>query len=182
MAVKSKTQIITDIDKKIITNGDIKAVDTNAILKDILDCKELNAIASSEISTFSFQSATALVDNKGARLNYSMRGVTNSFVNVTFNISILENNVNSLTFIHGDSKIAEILKNIMEPKLGFQIDFLVKVKSKQSTSKIFKIACLNFSYSEKEFFITLDSPPNDNLLSGDQIFTSFAIHCPNDFK
>jgi hypothetical protein len=37
MATKTKAQIITDIDTKIITNGDIKAVDTNTILKDILE-------------------------------------------------------------------------------------------------------------------------------------------------
>lgn len=39
---KPKTQIVSDIDSKFITNGNIRAVDTNAVLKDILDCNELN--------------------------------------------------------------------------------------------------------------------------------------------
>lgn len=37
MAAKTKSQIITNIDSKIIAKGNISAVDTNAILKDILD-------------------------------------------------------------------------------------------------------------------------------------------------
>lgn len=39
---KPKIQIVNDIDSKFITNGNIRAVDTNTVLKDILDCNELN--------------------------------------------------------------------------------------------------------------------------------------------
>lgn len=181
MAVKSKTQIITNIDKKIIKNGDIKAADTNTILKDILDCKELNG--QSNVSTFSFKSTTALKDNRGGSLNYSLRGVNNSFVNVTFKIAILETNVNNLTFAHNTPAIANALKNIMNAKLGSQIDFLVKIENKQlAPRKPFRVGSLNFAYTSKNFVIKIDSQDlNDNLFNGDQIFVSFTIHCPGQF-
>lgn len=185
MAVKTKTQIIADINRKIITNGDIKAVDTNAILKDILDCKELNEQSTTNLSTFSFQSTTPLIDNKGGRLSYSLRGIVDSFVNITFRIAILENNVNNLTFLHNDVKILEALKTIIEDSnIGSDIDFLVKIKRKQSTSTSnkFRIGSLNFNCTEKEFLIKIESQElNDNLFNGDQIFASFSIHCPKDF-
>lgn len=185
MAVKSKTQIITDIDRKIITNGDIKAVDTNAILKDILDCRELNASGTSNLSTFGFQSKGPLTGNGNATLRYSLKGINDTLVNIVFRITIGESNVNNLTFIHGDSNIANTLKTIIEDiNLGADIDFLVKITNKGNTSPSnkFRIGNLSFRYSDKEFFIKIDGQElNDNLRSGDQIFTSFTIHCPNNF-
>ncbi len=182
MAAKTKTQIITEINKKIITNGDIKAVDTNAILKDILDCTELNS-QGGNLSTFSFQSTAPLLDNRGGSLSYSLRGIIDSFVNITFRIAILETNVNNLTFLHDNIAMANVLKSILEPKLANQIDFLVKIENRAQTGKPFRVGSLNFSYTDKEFFIKIDSQEaNDNLLNGDQIFASFAVHCPTDFK
>ncbi len=40
---KTKNQIVSDINSIFVTNGDITAIETNGILKDILDCEELNA-------------------------------------------------------------------------------------------------------------------------------------------
>lgn len=185
MAVKSKTQIITDIDRKIITNGDIKAVDTNAILKDILDCRELNASGTSNLPTFAFQSKGPLTGNGNATLRYSLKGINNTLVNIVFRITIGETNVNNLTFIHGDSNLANTLKTIVEDaNLGADINFLVTIINKKSTSQNtkFRIGNLNFRYTDQEFFIKIEGQElNDNLQSGDQIFTSFTVHCPNNF-
>jgi hypothetical protein len=183
MVAKSKTQIITDINNKIIANGNIKALDTNVILKDILDCTELNSSAT--ISTFSYKSATPLNDKKGGRLSYSLRGVVDSFVNITFKIEILESGVNNLTFTHNNVKIFDSLKSIIEnPDIATNIDFLVKIEnvSNPSTNRRFRVGSLNFNYNQTSFNIKIDSQEiNDNLLNGDQIFTSFAVHCPNAF-
>ncbi len=184
MAAKSKTQIIANIDKRIITNGDIKAVDTNTILKDILDCKELNG--PSNVSTFSFKSETAIKDDRGATLNYSLRGVRKSFVNITFRIAITETSVNDLVFEHKiPEAIVKDLEEIMNTDLGNEIDFLVKIENKQSpVKKPFVVGSLNFTYTNKTFDIRIDSQepePNSHLFNGDQIFTSFAVHCPDKF-
>jgi hypothetical protein len=183
MATKSKSQIITDINAKIITNGDIKATDTNAILKDILDCTELNGQTTTNLSTFSFKSKTALKDNRGATLSYSLKGIKDLFVNITFKIAILETNVNNLTFVHNDAAIAKALKSIISQKLGSQIDFLVKIESKQAASDIlFRVGSLNFVCDNKAFKMKIDSQlPNDNLRKGDEVFASFAVHCPDIF-
>ncbi|AUP79063.1 hypothetical protein [Flavivirga eckloniae] len=181
MAAKTKAQIVTNIDKKIITNGNIKAVDTNTILKDILDCKELNG-QSSSVSTFSFASTAAIRDNRGGTLNYSLRGVKDSFVNVTFKIAVLETNVNSWAFAHNTPAIANALKSIMAPKLGFQIDFLVKIENQQlAANKPFRVGSLNFTYNTNNFNIKIDSQDGDKLFNGDQIFASFTLHCPARF-
>jgi hypothetical protein len=182
MATKNKVDIILEIDQIIKTGGDIKAVDTNTILKDILDCVELNEHGRSGASTFAFASKTALIDRRGAQLDYSIRGIVGSFANITFKILIKETNVNELNFPNDNSQILKALEPIIDSEQSNQIDFLVKIKNEQiasTTGKKFRVGSLNFVITKDLISIIIDSQElKDNLFNGDQIFTSFAIHCP----
>ncbi len=186
MAVKSKVQIKTAIDSKIIANGNITAVDTNSILKDILDCAELNSLPNeSNIKSFSFQGKST--DRRGAELDYSFRGISELFVNVTLNITIKENNVNNLIFKFEDqdifSELSAIIKNNNKEN---PLDFIVKIRNKNTEGiyktikqipKTFRIGNLNFLLSSTAFNIIVESQePNDKLFAEDIISTSFIIH------
>lgn len=184
MAAKTKAQIILDINNKIVSNGNIKAVDTNAILKDILDCTELNQSGpATGIPTFSFASKAPLIDTRGAELNYSIRGIAESFANITFKILIKETNVNDLKFTNNNIQIAKALNTIIDLGQSNQMDFLVKIKRVQSAptnGRRFVVANMSFAITDKNFSIKIDSQEaNDNLFVGDQIFTSIAVHCPD---
>ena len=180
MAVKPKAQIIADINSKIISNGNIKAADTNAILKDILDCKELNQQASN-LSVFAFTNVSPIIADGGS-LNYSLRGIVNAFVNITLKIEILTDVAGSFKFTHDDEKITEALKSIiLNPETGSEIDFLVKIKKlrNQASNGGFLIGNLSFMNIDKVFVVRIEHQNIENkLIKGDQIFTSFAIHCP----
>ena len=182
MAAKNKGDIILEIDQIIKTGGDIKAVDTNTILKDILDCVELNEQSTTGVSTFAFASKMALIDRRGAELNYSIRGIEGSFANITFKILIKESNVNDLKFPNDNSRILKALDPIIDSTQNNQLDFLVKIANEQTASttrKKFRVGSLSFAITKDLFSIKIDSQEiQDNLLNGDQIFTSIAIHCP----
>jgi len=182
MAAKNKVDIIQEIDTIIKTGGDIKATDTNTILKDILDCVELNDQGTTGASTFAFESKTTLTDPHGAVLNYSIRGIEKSFANITFKILIKENNVNDLKFPNDNPEIIKRLEPIINPELSNQLDFLVKIKREKPAStdgKKFRVGSLSFVISKELISIKIESQePNDFLLNGDQVFTSIAIHCP----
>lgn len=182
MAAKNKTVIIQEIDTIIKTGGDIKATDTNTILKDILDCVELNEQGAAGSSTFAFESKTTLKDPHGALLDYSIRGIEKSFANITFKIQIKENNVNDLKFPNDNPQIMKALDSIIDSGQSNQMDFLVKIKKTQTGStdgKKFRVGSLNFFITKDLFSIKIESQEiNDNLFNGDQIFTSIAIHCP----
>ena len=183
MAAKTKAEIIQVINNKIITNGNIKAIDTNAILKDILDCIELNDQGpTGGTSKFDFASKVPLIDSRGAELNFSIRGITDSFVNITFKILIKESNVNDLKFLNNNTLIVKALDSILDAAQSSQMDFLVKIKgvaSAPTNGKRFRTGNLSFSITDKNFSIKIDGQEmNDNLFAGDQIFTSIAVHCP----
>ena len=182
MAAKTKAEIILAINNKIITNGNIKAIDTSAILKDILDCIELNDQGTAGgVSKFDFASKVPLIDTRGAELNYSIRGIADSFANITFKILIKENNVNDLKFMNNNTQIAKVLEFILDSAQTNQMDFLVKIKgvaSAPTNGKRFRTGNLSFSITEKSFLIKIDGQEmNDMLFAGDQIFTSIAVHC-----
>lgn len=187
MAVKSKTQIITAIDSKIIANGNISAVDTNAILKDILDCAELNTLPNpSDLKEFAFQGNS--INNRGAELDYSLRGISGLFVNITLTIMIKETNVNNVIFNFENKEIFSELSSIIKNNNNKEnpLDFLVKIRNKNTaeiykrlnqTPKNFRIGSLNFLLNNNSFNIIVESQePNDKLFADDIISTSFILH------
>ena len=184
MAPKAKATIISTIDSKIITNGNIKAIDTNAILKDILDCQELN----NSVPTFDFKGkelASAPAD--AGRLSYSIRGIAGSFVNITFKISVDREGLQIFDFPSDNKELVKITNAIIDPAQSNQLSFLVKVgPPSESSTNIpdFKIANLNLLIAEKGFTFRIKClnmgavGGNSMLNKGDVIFTSIAIHCP----
>lgn len=183
----TKAQIRSEINSKIITNGNIRATDTNKILNDILDCKELNDTGSGvNVVPFHFWSPDPLKDKKGAKLWYSFKGFHELFVNFTFRIMIEESNVNSLSFVaENQSEIFEILSKIINSKIQDQMEFLVKIKNSTEAvikqfGKKFRVGAMNFNMNNKGFIILIESQElNDNLFVGDEIFTSITFHCPH---
>ncbi|MGH2666760.1 hypothetical protein [Flavobacterium sp.] len=184
MAAKTKAVIIRDIDNKIVTNGNIKALDTNAILKDILDCQELNT----SVDVFNFKGkdlASAPADS--GRLNYSIRGIVGSFANITFKISVDKDGVQIFDFPSDNKELVKFINPIIDSAQSNQLSFLVKVgpPSESSTSiPDFRIANLNLLIAEKGFTFRIKCfnmgavGGNSILNKGDIIFTSIAIHCP----
>lgn len=183
MAPKPKAAIKTDIDNKIITNGDIKAIDTNAILKDILDCQELN----NPVTTFSFKGKDVKSNPSDfGQLNYSVRGVVGSFANFTFKITV-GRGFEFFDFPNDNKELVKILKNIIDPAQSNQLNFLVKAGPPQSDSTStgnFKVANLNLLVTDDKFSFRIKClnlgaiGANSALNEGDVIFTSIAIHCP----
>lgn len=186
MAAKSKNQIKAAIDSKIIAKGNISAVDTNAILKDILDCAELNTLPNAnDLKGFSFQGNST--SNRGAELDYSLRGISGLFVNITLTIMIKETNVNNIIFNFENkdifSELSSIIKNNNKEN---PLDFLVKIRNKNTaeiykrlkqTPKNFRVGSLNFLLNNNSFNIIVESQePNDALFAEDIISTSFIIH------
>jgi len=183
---KNKNQIIQAIDAKIITNGNINAVDTNRILKDILDCEELNHDNGSKLIPFHFWSPNVLADRKGAKLWYSFKGLTEQFVNFTFVIKISKPNVTSFNFISKDqSEIFEILSKIINPEIQNQMEFLVKIKNADEKvsnkfKKVFRTGSMSFEINDDRIIIQIESQElSDKLFAGDEIFSSITFHCPN---
>lgn len=184
--MKTKSVIKQNIDAIIKPNGNIKAVDTNTILKDILDCQELNAGSTgSNVSPFHFFSPEPVKDQSGGQLWYSFKGFREQFVNFTFMIQIKESNAKALNFTFvNQTEIFEILK-----KIGFnkQMDFLVKFKNTdpkiaQKFRKKFRVGSISFDIKSNGFLVMIDCHEfDDNITAGDVIFTSIAFHCP-EFK
>ncbi len=188
MAAKTKAVIIRDIDNKIITNGNIKAVDTNAILKDILNCQELN----SSVATFSFKGKDlASSPPTDGKLSYSIRGVVGSFANITFKIAVDKQGLQSFEFPSDNADLVKIMDPILDPAQSQQMSFLVKVGPQSDTpsnAPDFRIANLTLLIAEKGFTFRIKCfnmgavGGNSILNKGDIIFTSIAIHCPVDFN
>lgn len=178
----TKTSIIADINTKIISNGNIRATDTNKILKDILNCDELNTTSS--LQTFEFQANN--VDIGIGIVSYSIKGFIGLFANITLEISIKESNSNVLNVPFDNKKIGESLATIIKSNNNV-LDFLVKIRNK-STDKVyttlkitpaknFRIGNLNFGFNASLLRFSIESQePNDKLFSGDSISTSFTIH------
>jgi hypothetical protein len=187
MATKTKAVIIRDIDNKIITNGNIKAVDTNAILKDILNCQELNSSA----ATFSFKGKELSSSPTGdGKLSYSIRGIVGSFANITLKIAVEKEGLQSFEFPSDNVDLVKIMNPILDPAQSRQLNFLVKVGPQSDTPSNepdFRIANLSLLIAEKGFsfrikcFNTSALGLPSILNKGDVIFTSIAIHCPVDF-
>lgn len=179
----TKASIITDINNKIKTNGNILASDTNRILKNILDCNELNSTAS--IETFEYQ---ASVDIGIGTISYSIKGFTGLFANITLIINVKESNSNVFNVPFDNKKIGESLDTIIKSKNN-EIDFLVKIRNKSTNkvysalniqpAKTFRIGNLNFGFNASSLVISVESQePGDKLVSGDSIATSFTVHTP----
>ncbi|WP_131797353.1 hypothetical protein [Chryseobacterium kwangjuense] len=184
----TKRTIIAEIDNKIIPNGNILAKDTNKILKDILDCDELN---SSGGSTDGFSFSGASNDDNGAKLSYSIRGIVGLFANFTIMISIPDQNVNNLSFPYEDPKLFESLSKVMVNSENVP-DFLVKIRNSQPDvifkklglePKKYRIGCLNLRFDDKNLYFSIEGQEwEDSLFTGDSIFTSFTIHTPGTKK
>ncbi|MDT3740686.1 MAG: hypothetical protein RO257_14440 [Candidatus Kapabacteria bacterium] len=184
--MKTKSVIKQNIDAVIKTNGNIKAVDTNTILKDILDCQELNAVSTgSNVSPFHFFSQGPVTDQSGGQLWYSFKGFKEQFVNFTFVLQIKEANAKGFNFTFSNqAEIFDILN-----KIGFnrQMDFLVKInnadpKIAQKFRKKFRVGSFSFDINANGFSAMIEGQElDDNLSPGDVIFTSIAFHCP-EFK
>lgn len=178
----TKANIITNIDAKIITNGNILATDTNAILKDILNCDELNS--SNSLDTFQYQGNAAI--KQAATVSYSIRGITGLFANITLQIAIKQDNINNLTFPHKNPDLFKSLSSVIKNTQN-TIDFLVRIRNESSaeiSKKLgispvvnFRVGSLIFNFDEKNLSVFIESQiQNDNLLAGDSINNSFAIH------
>ncbi|WP_309641288.1 hypothetical protein [Flavobacterium sp.] len=176
---KPKAEIIQNIDATIIPNGNIKAKDTNAILKNILDCIELNEKSQSNVDTFDL-SGTNLQATQGAGLDYSFRGIKSFFANVTLHLQIKESNGLSAVykFNHQNSAIFEIYRKIVVPKEA-PLDFLVTLNRKpEQGAPPSGIATLNIRVTNQSIIITLSAYHGDKIMNGDTVFTSFTLHCP----
>lgn len=178
----TKATIITDINTKIIPNGNIRATDTNRILKNILNCDELNT--STAVNTFKFEGNVQ--SNNGINVSYSIRGIIELFANITLRIDILETNVNTLSFPHNNKDLVAALDSIIKENQD-RLDFLVKIENKNTAAvykkleiqaaKVFRIGNLNFGFNTTSLQISVESQePNDKLFNGDSISTSFSIH------
>lgn len=184
MAPKAKAVIMTDIDHKIITNGNIKAVDTNAILKDILDCQELN----NPVTTFSFKGKDVKANPSDiGMLSYSIRGIVGSFANITFKIKVTRQGFEIFPFPNNNSEIVKILKSIIDPAQSNQLNFLVHAgppPTSSTSQQNFKVANLNLQVLDDKFLFTIKCLNMSALgvasflNEGDVIFTSIAVHCP----
>jgi hypothetical protein len=183
----TKAQIKNEINSKIISNGNIRATDTNRILNNILDCEELNDKGSGgNIAPFHFWSPDPLQDKKGAKLWYSFKGFHELLVNFTFRIMIEESNVNSLSFVaEKQSEIFKVFSKISNPEINKRMDFLVKIENNdpkviERFKKKFRVGEMSFSTNVNEFLIQIVSQElDDSLFSGDEIFTSITFHCPD---
>ena len=193
-----KAEIVVEINDIIKKNNKIKAVDTNKILRDILDCDELN-----DLSLFHFFNPKPLEDGDNALLWYSIKIVKPAFVNVTLRIVIKVPGIGERPELKfKDEKIAnviDLLKAYNETNnfdlidYYSKMDFLVKIKNtkmegnepfvKQKFKKKLRIANLNFSLLESSIVLKIESQElDDNLFAGDEIFTSFTLHCPRFTK
>ena len=178
----TKTSIISDINNKIISKGNILATDTNRILKDILNCDELNT--SSSLEAFQFQGNFS--QSGTAVILYSIRGIKDLFANITLEIQIKESNTHVFVFPHGEKDLPTTLSNIINDK-NSAIDFMVAIKGKSTPAvykklgidppKSFRIGSLNFGFDIRNLKIAVESQePDDKLSAGDFIATSFTIH------
>ncbi|SEG60953.1 hypothetical protein SAMN05421847_2940 [Halpernia humi] len=180
----TKADIITNIDAKIISKGNILATDTNAILKDILNCDELNSGNTNSLETFQYNGD--LTDASGAIVSYSIRGITDLFANITLQIGIKQTLQGKLSLLVNNRGLFNSLNSIIKNNEN-TIDFLVKIRNNKSAeiyrkleiqpAKKFRIANLNFTFNARSLIILIESQElNDNLFAGDSISASFAIH------
>lgn len=189
----TKATIISDINSKIITNGNIRAADTSRILKNILNCDELNA-QNPQNALQDVMFADGPIDIGTAIISYSIRGFVGMFANITLDINIKENNSSNFNVPYNDSKITTFLDTIIKNN-NRKSDFLVKIRNQNTKGiynnlsapqKVFRIGNLNFGYgsNKKEVLqISIESQEvNDKLFNGDSISCSFAIHVLSDDK
>lgn len=180
----TKASIITEINQKIVANGNIRAVNTNKILRDILNCDELNT--QNTLQEVQFTGTT----NSGiAKISYSIKGFEGLFANITLDINIKESNTSNFTVPYSEEKLTAFLDSIIKNQNN-KVDFLVKIRNQNTKGiyknlgvpqKVFRIGNLNFGYNSSNnknvLQISIESQElNDNLVSEDTIVTSFAIH------
>ncbi|MFT3794685.1 hypothetical protein [Flavobacterium sp.] len=179
MAAKTKGAIAQIIDQVIVTNGNIRAKETNMILKEILDCIELNDKGQSNVALFDIKGAN-LTDNRGGILNYSIKGIVSSFANVTLHLGIKESNAGNFAFKHEKPELFEVFKAILQQNPKDQLNFLVKLTRKPVRGQVlgFGIANLNLNITKEEIQIMIEPHQGDKIISGDTILTSIALHCP----
>jgi len=210
MAAKQKIEVVSDIIKIFVTNGNVNAVQTKSVLLDILDCAELNAqpdltqinakitsietvntaqnvrltdIENKALTGFSIKNSVILKDTvNGAELKFSIRGIKKLFANINLSIKITKplpvGTIGSYKFVHNDTALTDILKEIFNVTGG--LDSLIKVKSSQAAtdSRKFKIANLNFNVDliNNSFLINIECyEKNETLLKDDAILTSLAL-------
>ena len=194
--MKSKQEILNTIDTHIISNGNIRAKETNAILHDIVDfsdsgMKELhtnitnidNRVSILEADTsggglkgFTVFENNPLLDKNQNLLWYSFRGIEKHFVNFTFRLLIQKGDSNILKF-DTPSRIFEELQGIIVNKEE-SLQFVVAVKNKERDTN-FPVS-ISFFFSEKSVRIQLISLGNDIQIGpGDSIYTSIALHQPD---
>ncbi len=194
--MKSKQEILNTIDTRIISNGNILATETNAILHDMMDfsdsgMKELNTnitnidrrvtilegeTSGSGLDGFTVFDDKPLLDKNQNLFWYSFRGIEKHFVNFTFRL-LIQKGDNQILEFDAPSRIFEKLQGIIVHQEESQ-QFVVAVRNKER-GKNFPVS-ISFFFSEKGVRIHLISLGNDNGIGpGDSIYTSIALHQPD---
>ncbi len=162
---KSRAQIITDINNKFVTNGNIRAVDTNTTLKDILDCIELNDkgdltgignrltnveqenliqnnrlnVLEANMNTNDLSLFSKAFTAQGGSANgmFSFRGIQNHFVNITLRLRFLSGAEDVITFVDNNLiEVKSMLQGIIDFEANYMLNFLVTIVNNQGGTQI----------------------------------------------
>ncbi|WBX99109.1 hypothetical protein [Chryseobacterium gambrini] len=202
----TKDEITSKINSKIVKDGNIRAVDTNEILRDILDFSNTgitqnttninnieqriivleNKPETDDYKPFSFWEESPLKDKRGAYLWYSFRGIEKLSASFTFRLLIKESSVTDFRFQLND-KIIETLKVFFQKPIHqiTPISFTVSVnntKPENESTIVYhpRIWTMYFMISDNivNFKLAKERYIEDKILEGDEIFTSIHFHCP----
>jgi hypothetical protein len=195
----TKDEITSKINSKIVKDGNIRAVDTNEILRDILDFSNTgitqnttninnieqrvivleNKPETDNYKPFSFWDENPIADNNGlSQLWYSFKGISKESVNFTFKFVLLKpDSKKGKEYNYKlNDKIVKELKSILIGK-DDDLTFIVPGCYNDFYSNH---VCLNISLIEDTLkFRFSDNNFNDNNFdNGFNIFTSIHFHCP----
>ena len=195
----TRDEITSKINSKIVKDGNIRAVDTNEILRDILDFSNTgitqnttninnidqrvivleNKPETDNYKPFSFWDANSLLSEKDtANLWYSFRGIENTSVNFTFRLVIREANVTSFIF-RIDPKISETLNSFFQQFHNAFMSFVVSVTDVEKQTQ--RIWTMDLRFRKDDLKINLKKETagtNDTIRQWDEVFTSVYFHCP----
>ncbi|BEV04664.1 hypothetical protein [Chryseobacterium gambrini] len=195
----TKDEITSKINSKIVKDGNIRAVDTNEILRDILDFSNTgitqnttninnieqrvivleNKPETDNYKPFSFWDENSLLSEEDiANLWYSFRGIENTSVNFTFRLVIRKANFTSFTF-RIDPEISETLNRFFQQFDNALMSFVVSVTDVDKKTP--RIWTMSLRFRKDVLRITLKKETegtNDTIRQQDEVFTSVYFHCP----
>ena len=176
---KTKTQIKGEINNRFVTNGNIRAVDTSATLKDILDCTELNdkgdlvgienRLNSVESVNLTQNSRLTFLEQNNRNSQdlfsieithqdsnvdafFSFRGIYKHFVNITFRIRVTESFQDGKIIFSNNQlpELKSLLEGIIDQKTNQMLNFLVTITNIEMGNTIFRIGNLNLHFIDDQ--------------------------------